>query len=98
MKGLEHLSYEERLGELGLSSLKNRQPKGIFISKYLMGEKEGEAARLSSVIGQETMGEGKFTWMQISTFFTLSVFKHLNTFTRDVVESPSEAESNAEFC
>lgn len=50
MKGLEHLSYEERLGELTLFSLKNRQPKGLLIYKYMMGEKGEEAARFSSMV------------------------------------------------
>ena len=39
IKGLEHMSYEERLGELDLLSLEKRKAKGAFITacNYLMG-------------------------------------------------------------
>lgn len=42
--GLEHLSYQEMLRELGLSSLERRRLMGIFVNvyKYPMEENEGE--------------------------------------------------------
>ncbi|PKU49304.1 hypothetical protein llap_343 [Limosa lapponica baueri] len=52
IKGLEHLSCEERLRELGLFSLEKRRHSGdcILVYKYSKGEYKQDAGRLFSVV------------------------------------------------
>ncbi|TRZ14697.1 hypothetical protein HGM15179_012401 [Zosterops borbonicus] len=52
MRGLEHLSYEERLRDLGLFSLKKRHLRGnlINIHQSLMGGYREDGARLLSLV------------------------------------------------
>jgi len=98
VQGLEHLSYEERLDDLGLFSLEKRRLRGDLINvyKYLKCGSQRDMANLfSEVCGERTRGNGhklehnKFCISMQRNFFIVRMMEHWNRLTRETMDFPS---------
>jgi len=90
IRGLEHLSCEDRLRELGLFSLEKRRLRGDLIAafQYLKGayRKDGENI-FSRACCDRTRSKG--FKLREGRFRLMRVVKHWNRLPREVVEAPS---------
>jgi len=98
IRGLEYLSYEHRLREMGLLSLEKRRLEGDIRAafQYLKGayRKDGEGL-FTRACTDRTRGNGcklkdcRFRLDIRKKFFTVRVVRHRNRLPREVVDAPS---------
>jgi len=90
IRGMEHLSYDERLRELGLFSLEKRRLQRHLLAafQYLKGAYRKNGDKLFSRAccdRARSNGRGNIR----KKFFTIRVVKHQHMLPREVVDAPS---------
>ena len=98
IRGLEYLTYKDRLRELGLFSLEKRRLwvdlTAAFQYLKVAYRKDGEGP-FTRVCSDRTRGndcklkEGRFRLDIRKKFFTMKVVKHWNRLPREVMDAPS---------
>jgi len=100
IQGMEHLSYEERLRELGLFSLETRRLWQNLLTafQYLKGAYKKAGERLfTKACSDKTRGngfklkEGRFRLVIRKKFFTMRVVRQWNRLPREAVDVRSLA-------
>ncbi|KAK4809932.1 hypothetical protein QYF61_001659 [Mycteria americana] len=91
IRGLEHLSCEDRLRELGLFSLEKRRLQGDLIGAC---KKDGDKLFSRACCDRTRyndfkLKEGRFRPDIRKKFFTMRVMKHWHRLPREVVDAPS---------
>ncbi|KAK4825547.1 hypothetical protein QYF61_000124 [Mycteria americana] len=92
IRDLEHLSYEERLRELGLFSLFRLQRDLQYIKGACKKDGERHFTRVCSDRTRSNdfkLKEGRFRLDIRKKFFTMRVVRHWNRLPREVVDAPS---------
>ena len=106
IRGLEHLSCEDRLKDPGLFSLEKRRLQGDLIGtfQYLKGDyKQEENLPITWENNDRTrenifnLKKGRFRLDVREKFFTERVVRHKNKFPREVVGAPSLEVFKARF-
>ncbi|KAJ7406943.1 hypothetical protein BTVI_64478 [Pitangus sulphuratus] len=106
IRGLEPLSYEDRLRKMGLFILEKRRLWGDLVAafQYLKGAyKRAEEALIMRACSDRTRGngfklkEGRFRLDIGKKFFTVRVVRYWNSLPREIVVAPSLEVFKASF-
>ncbi|KAK4829619.1 hypothetical protein QYF61_005746 [Mycteria americana] len=93
IRGLEHLSYEDRLRELGLFSLEKRRLREKLTAAFQYLKGPMRKLRRDFLQGTRANGfklkEGTCRLDIRKTFFTMRVLRHWNRLPREAVDAPS---------